>query len=33
LELRGRQGSDDIYERFLGYISEGEFVGMDVARK
>ena len=27
------KAADDIYERFLGYISEGEFVGMDVARK
>jgi hypothetical protein len=37
LELQGRQGGQEgcpghIYERFLGYNSEGEFVGMDVAR-
>jgi hypothetical protein len=28
-----KKAADDIYERFLGYDSEGEFVGMDVARK
>ena len=27
------KAADDIYERFLDYKSEGDFVGMDVARK
>ncbi len=27
------KSADDIYERFLGYKAEGDFVGMDVARK
>src|SRR5918997_5087373 len=28
-----KKAADDIYERFLDYKSEGDFVGMDVARK
>jgi hypothetical protein len=28
-----KKAADEIYERFLGYMSEGDFVGMDVARK
>ena len=28
-----RESADSIYERFLGYKAEGDFVGMDVARK
>ena len=28
-----KKAADDIYERFLEYKSEGDFVGMDVARK
>ena len=28
-----RRSSDAIYEKFLGYRAEGDFVGMDVARK
>ncbi len=27
------RSSDAVYERFLGYRAEGDFVGMDVARK
>ncbi len=27
------KAADDIYERFLNYKAEGDFVGMDVARK
>ncbi len=29
----GQKATDDIYDRFLDYKSEGDFVGMDVARK
>ena len=28
-----KKAADDIYERFLDYKAEGDFVGMDVARK
>jgi Domain of unknown function (DUF4385) len=28
-----KKSADDIYERFLDYRAEGDFVGMDVARK
>jgi len=28
-----KRAADDIYERFLDYKAEGDFVGMDVARK
>ena len=28
-----RESADAIYKRFLGYRAEGDFVGMDVARK
>ena len=28
-----KESADAIYERFLGYKDEGDFVGMDVARK
>src|SRR5215204_5661537 len=28
-----KKAAEDIYERFLDYKSEGDFVGMDVARK
>ena len=28
-----KKAADDIYKRFLAYKSEGDFVGMDVARK
>ncbi len=28
-----KKSSDAIYQRFLGYRAEGDFVGMDVARK
>ena len=32
-EEAARESSEAIYQKFLGYRSEGDFVGMDVARK